>query len=78
MTDNNLKLVTDAPSILAVLDAVTQAQAVLAPYIEPSHQPRDPEATLRKLLAILDDGKVVRAVDALLPDDAGAAQSKSG
>jgi hypothetical protein len=71
MTDNNdkLKIVSDAPSMVVVLDAVTQAQAVLATYIEPADHPRDAEATLKKLLAILDDGKVVRAVDTLLLTD---------
>ena len=34
MTDNNdkLKIVADAPSMVVVLDAVTQAQAVLTTY----------------------------------------------
>ena len=64
-----LKLVPDAPSILTVLDAVTQAQAVLAGYVEASSEQRYPDATLRKLAAILDDRKVVTAVDTLLPDD---------
>jgi hypothetical protein len=78
MTDNKLKLVTDAPSILTVLDAVTQAQAVLAGYIEPSAEPRDPEATLRKLLANFGRWQSLKAVDALLPEDADATQNKSG
>jgi len=57
-------------SVIVVLDAVTQAQAVLASYLDPSRGPSDPEATLHKLLAILDDQKVVSAVDRLLPDEA--------
>ena len=64
----DLKVVDDAPSIIVVLDAVTQAQAVLASHLDPSHGPSDAEAALRKLLAILDDQKVVRAVDRLLAD----------
>jgi hypothetical protein len=66
MADEKLRLVNDAPSMIVVLDAVTQAQAVLATYIEPSDGPRDHEAAVRKLAAILDDRKVVRAVDDLL------------
>jgi hypothetical protein len=50
----------DAPSMVVLLDAVTQAQAVLATYIEPADHPRDAEVTLKKLLAILDDGKIMR------------------
>jgi hypothetical protein len=68
VNNDKLKIAPDAPSLVVVLDAVTQAQAVLASYIEPSDAPPDPDATLRKLLAILDHGKVVRAVDALLAD----------
>jgi hypothetical protein len=64
-----LKLVTDAPSILTVLDAVTQAQAVLAGYTDPAPTPRDADAALRKLAAILDGRKVAKALDALLPDE---------
>jgi len=66
-TKENLKLINDAPSMVVVLDAVTQAQAVLASYLDPSRGPSDAEATLRKLLAILDDQEVVRAVDRLRP-----------
>ena len=51
------------------VDAVTQARAVLATYSEPADHPRDAEATLKKLLTILVDGKVVRAVDTLLLTD---------
>jgi hypothetical protein len=40
--DSKLKLVNDAPSMIVVLDAVTQAQAVLASYIHPSSDARDP------------------------------------
>jgi hypothetical protein len=68
MTDK-LKLVSDAPSILTVLDAVTQAQAVLAGYTAPGSELRDADATLRKLTAILDAHKVAKALDALLPGD---------
>jgi len=53
--------------MVVVLDAVTQAQAVLASYLDRSRGPSDAEATLRKLLAILDDQEVVRAVDRLRP-----------
>jgi hypothetical protein len=66
-----LKLVTDAPSILTVLDAVTQAQAVLAGYTDPTPAARDADATLRKLAAILDDQKVAKALDTLLADETG-------
>ena len=69
--ERELKVVNDAPSMIVVLDAVTQAQAVLASHLDPSRGPSDAEATLRKLLAILDDQKVVRAVDRLLPDESG-------
>ena len=62
MTDD-LKVVADAPSMVTVLDAVTQAQVLLAKSIEPADQPPDHEATVRKLLGILDDRKVVTAVD---------------
>jgi hypothetical protein len=49
-----LKLVTDAPSILTVFDAVTQAQAIIAGYTDPASGARDADATLRKLADILD------------------------
>jgi hypothetical protein len=71
MSDSNdkLKIAADVPSMGAVIDAVMQAQAMLATYIEPADHPRDADATLKKLPAILDDGKVVRAVDTLLLTD---------
>jgi len=51
---------------------VTQAQAVRASRLDPPHGNFDAEAALRKLLAILDDQKVVKAVDRLLADTEGA------
>ena len=75
MTDQkDLKVVKDAPSIIVLLDAATQAQVVLASHLDPSHGPSDADAdaALRKLLAILDDQKVVKAVDRLLADTEGA------
>jgi hypothetical protein len=42
---------------------------VLAGYVDASSEPRAPDATLRKIAAILDDRKVATAVDTLLPDN---------
>jgi hypothetical protein len=64
--EQSLRLVNDAPSMVVVLEALTQAQAVLATH---TLLPRDAEDTVRKMQAILDDRKVVAAVDTLLPDD---------
>jgi hypothetical protein len=62
MTDNDkLKIASDAPSMVVLLDAGDLHRT--------SRSPRDADATFKKLLAILDDGKVVRAVDTLLLTD---------
>ena len=52
--------------VTAVMEAVRQAQAVLANYVEPG--PRNAEKTVRALLDILDDKEVVRAMRLLYPD----------
>jgi hypothetical protein len=46
-----------------VLDAVLRAQGILADYIEPG--PHDCEQTLARLFGILNDEKLMRAVNAL-------------
>ena len=48
-----------------VLQAVEQAQNVLARYVEPG--PRDPEQTISALMTILDDRELVKAVWELDP-----------
>ena len=48
-----------------VLRAVRQAQGVLARYIEPG--PRDPESTVKELLAVLDTNELADAVAELDP-----------
>jgi hypothetical protein len=48
-----------------VLRAVQQAQHVLGRYIEPG--PRDPEHTLKELLAVLDTNELADAVAELDP-----------
>ena len=48
-----------------VLRAVQQAQHVLARYIEPG--PRDPEDTVKELLAVLDTNELAYAVAELDP-----------
>jgi hypothetical protein len=52
--------------LTTVMEAVRQAQAVLANYIEPGQ--RNAEKTLATLIAILDDPEVVRAMRLLCPD----------
>ncbi|HEX7791095.1 MAG TPA: hypothetical protein VF467_11285 [Afipia sp.] len=47
----------------SVIDAVLQAQGILANYIEPG--PHDPERTLARLFDILDDEKLRIAVNKL-------------
>lgn len=46
-----------------VLDAVLRAQGILADYVEPG--PHDCEQTLARLFGILNDEKLMRAVNAL-------------
>lgn len=46
-----------------VLDAVLRAQGILAQYIEPG--PHDCEQTLARLFDVLDDEKLMRAVNRL-------------
>lgn len=46
-----------------VLDAVLRAQGILADYIEPG--PHDCEQTLARLFGILNDEKLMRAVNVL-------------
>ena len=46
-----------------VADAVVEAQAILARYVEPG--PRNCEQTISKLLDVLDDEAVVQAVEGL-------------
>jgi len=46
-----------------VLDAVLRAQGILADYIEPG--PHDCEQTLARLFGILNDDKLMRAVNTL-------------
>jgi hypothetical protein len=51
--------------VTTLMEAVRQAQAVLANYLEPG--PRNAEKTLGALLDILDDKEVVRAMRLLYP-----------
>lgn len=44
-----------------VTQAVKEAQAILARYIEPG--PRDSEKTINDLLAVLDDKRLVKAME---------------
>ena len=53
--------------VTALMEAVRQAQAVLANYIEPG--PRNAEKTVSALLAIFDDRQVVRAMRLLYPQE---------
>jgi hypothetical protein len=46
-----------------VLDAVLRAQGILAEYLEPG--PHDCEQTLARLFDVLDDEKLMRAVNRL-------------
>ena len=52
--------------VTTLMEAVRQAQAVLANYVEPG--PRNAEKTVSALLDILDDKEVVRAMPLLYPD----------
>jgi hypothetical protein len=51
--------------ITTLMEAVRQAQAVLADYLEPG--PRNAEKTLSALLDILEDKEVVKAMRLLYP-----------
>jgi hypothetical protein len=51
----------------AVMEAVRQAQTVLANYLEPG--PRNAEKTLGELMAIFDDKEVVRAMRLVYPQE---------
>ena len=51
--------------VTTLMEAVRQAQAVLAEYLEPG--PRNAERTLSALLEILDDKEVVTALRLLYP-----------
>jgi hypothetical protein len=53
--------------LTAVMEAVRQAQAVLANYLEPGS--RNAEKTLGELMAIFDDPEVVRAMQLLYPQE---------
>jgi hypothetical protein len=53
--------------VTALMEAVRQAQVVLANYIEPG--PRNAEKTVSALLAIFDDREVVRAMQLLYRDE---------
>ena len=44
-----------------VTRAVKEAQAILARYVEPG--PRDSEKTINDLLAVLDDERLVKAME---------------
>ena len=44
-----------------VTRAVKEAQAILARYVEPG--PRDSESTINDLLAVLDDERLVQAME---------------
>ena len=44
-----------------VAQAVKEAQAILARYVEPG--PRDCEMTINDLLAVLDDERLVQAIE---------------
>jgi hypothetical protein len=44
-----------------VTQAVKEAQAILARYVEPG--PRDCQSTINDLLAVLDDERLVQAVE---------------
>jgi hypothetical protein len=46
---------------IEVTTAVERAQRILAEHIEPG--PRDCDATINKLLDVLDDGALIEAVD---------------
>ncbi len=52
--------------VTTLMEAVRQAQAVLANYVEPG--PRNAEKTVSALLDILNDKEVVRAMRLLYPD----------
>jgi hypothetical protein len=52
--------------LTTVMEAVRRAQAVLAEYIEPGE--RNPEVTIAKLVGILANRDVVRAMRLLYPD----------
>ena len=52
--------------LTTVMEAVRRAQAVLAEYIEPGE--RNPEVTIAKLVGILANRDVVRAMRSLYPD----------
>lgn len=49
-----------------VTTAVEKAQQILAEHIEPG--PRDCNATINKLLDVLDDGALIEAVDEVKHD----------
>jgi hypothetical protein len=53
--------------VTALMEAVRQAQVVLANYLEPG--PRNAERTVSALLAIFDDREVVRAMRLLYDDE---------
>ena len=44
-----------------VADAVEKAQRILGEYVEPG--PRDCEVTINRLMDVLDDGRLIEAVD---------------
>jgi len=51
---------------IEVTDAVEKAQRILAEHIHPG--PRDCNATINKLLSVLDDGALIEAVDEVKHD----------
>jgi hypothetical protein len=53
--------------VTTLMEAVRQAQAVLANYLEPG--PRNAEKTLGTLLDIFEDEEVVRAMRLLYPQE---------
>lgn len=53
--------------VTTLMEAVRQAQAVLADYLEPG--PRNAEKTLGALLDIFEDKEVVRAMRLLYPQE---------
>jgi hypothetical protein len=52
--------ISDQETVLATIDVVRR---ILGEYIEPG--PRDPAATLHRILTVMDDGEFVRALDHL-------------
>jgi hypothetical protein len=56
--------------VTTLMEAVRQAQAVLANYLEPG--PRNAEKTLAALVDIFDDKEVVRAMRLLYPQESPA------